>query len=205
MAIKRASTSTALNGFPKYPSIWDQSTQTATFDYLGSATVGATVLDQIVFAGIPQTYTHLQLRGFAKTTRNYAGNNEDWLYCTINGDGGSHNGGRQIAGNGSSLDGTANISVSWAGSLISSSTFVTGQQYLFSPFIIDIFDYSSTTKFKTFVSFTGFDTNSTTYPSGSTVRYAGNSYKQFTPVTSLVLSNFVSFATGTTFALYGIK
>ena len=185
--------------------MWDQSTSAATFDYLGSVTVGTTPLTNITFGNIPQTYTHLQLRGLCKTTRDYAGNNVDWLYCTLNADFASHNGGRQVAGTATSVDGTANISGSWVGSIMSSSTFVTGYQYIFSPVVIDIFDYSSTTKYKTFLSFTGLDTNSTTYPANSSVQYGGNSYKQLTPVTSIVLSNFVQFATGTNFALYGIK
>jgi hypothetical protein len=185
--------------------MWDQSTQAATFDYIGSATVGTNPLDVIVFGNIPQTYTHLQLRGLCKTTRNYSGNNVDWIYCTANSDAPSHNGGRQLSADGSTTHVDNNISVSWMGTVISSSTFVTGYQYLYSPVVIDIFDYSSTSKYKSMFGFAGFDVNSTSYPNGNGVGFSSNTYKQLTPLTSIALSNFVQWATGTTFALYGIK
>jgi len=205
VSIKRASTSTALNGFPKYPSMWDQSTAAATFDCLGTYTVGTTPIDYFSFGGIPQTYSHLQIRGLTKTTRDYSGNTVDWLYVALNSEGGNHNNGRQLVGNGSSVTADSSLSAGWLGSTISSSSFVSGGQYLFNPVVIDIFDYSSTSKYKTLINFTGLDTNSSSYPYNSIVGYASNIYKQLTPVTNISFSCFVAWAPGTTLSLYGIK
>jgi hypothetical protein len=172
--------------------------------HIGSYQVVGSPVSTVVFSNIPQGFEHLQVIASIKTTRNYEGNVDDWNYCTFNGDGSSASGGHYLSANGSSVYAGGPVSSSWIGSCISSSSFVSNIQYMFAPYVIDILDYSKTDKFKTYRSFYGFETGTLTYPHTNVVGTAVNLWRSTNAVTSITFSNFVQWAVGSRFDLYGI-
>ena len=199
MSIKRASTSTALNGFPKYPSMWDQSTQAATYDYIGSINIGAeTNNGTIAFWNIPQTYTHLQIRGLARSTRTYSGNAIDEVRVYLNG----------------AIYGSNNLNLQGDGTTFSTNAagaFIIddggGPTGMYSPFIIDIFDYTSTsaTKTKTTRITSGADTNSSSPQGFATFATAYYSLNSTVTGVGIYLAYGGVWKQYSTVAIYGIK
>ena len=111
-----------------------------------SGTLGSTTTE-VILSNIPQTFTHLQLRCFAKS----AFSGVAWLYLNINGSGSyiSHS----LRGDGSSTssfsDGASALGFMSVGSTPN----------IFGVAIIDILDYTNTNKNKVCRSITGFDAN----------------------------------------------
>lgn len=169
---------------------------------IATQTVTGTSAATITFSNIPQNFQHLQLRATCKTTRDYGGNNDDWFIVSIPGVTPGYN--HYLSTNGSSsLTGTAGQN-GYLGTVISSAPFLVNNSYLYSPVVMDVFDYTNTNKYKTFTSLFGMDPNSTTYPNGPAVGIASAVYPTTNAVTSIVISNFVAWAVGSTFTLYGI-
>ena len=86
MAINRLSQSTAQSAFPKFTNFWDGTTATSSFDSLGSVYLSSTA-SSITFSSIPQTYTHLQVRGISRNSANVSG---DLVQYRLNSDSGSN-------------------------------------------------------------------------------------------------------------------
>ena len=202
MAIKRASTSTALNGFPKYPSMWDQSTAAATFDCLGTVTVGASVQASIVFAGIPQTYTHLQLRmstkcdsGSSTQTGGYIRYNSDIATSTTN-----TNFGHNITVSRANVVTSGFTSTGNVG-FLSLDSGTTGSTSVFYVGITDIQDYTSTSKVKVARHYGGYDVTTT-----GKLFISDNLWNNTAAITSITLilqdGNFAQYSK---VSLYGVK
>ena len=126
------------------------------YDALATVTVGSTSVATIDFTGIPTGYKHLQLRGIVQNTA--SSNSSGWLQCRINGDTGSNYTYHFLSGGGSSAStgAGANQSAMLLGDSVNSGAGAS----TFAPFIIDVLDYASTSKTKTFRSLTGVETNS---------------------------------------------
>ncbi len=197
MAISRFSNSTVANGFPKYQRFWDQSSVeiNSSYESIATVTVGSGGTANITFSSIPQTYTHLQLRGISKETNAGFGMNNCPAY--FNGDTTSSNySSHNINGNGSTA-GTSGSANSAGGSWYNAY----GSNLGFAGIIFDILDYTNTNKFKTFRAFTGSDTNG----SGGGIYLSSNNWRNTAAITSIRLQTDVSFAQFSSFALYGIK
>jgi hypothetical protein len=70
--------------------------------------------------------------------------------------------------------------------------------------IIDVIDYASTAKYKTFRSFAGSNRNDTS--NGEIMMWSGSNFANTNAITSINVENTGSnFATGTTIAVYGVK
>lgn len=70
--------------------------------------------------------------------------------------------------------------------------------------IIDVIDYASTTKYKTFRSFAG--SNRDNDSTGEIMMWSGSNFANTNAITSINVENTGSnFATGTTIAVYGVK
>ena len=119
---------------------------TGSYDALATYTVGAGGIANIEFAGIPNTYSHLQIRALAKATTS-GGASGLWF---VNSDTTQSNYySHFLVGNGSSASAAAyNNPYSWS---YSDATF-TG-------FVMDILDYASTSKYKTIRTLRGWDNN----------------------------------------------
>lgn len=171
---------------------------TASFESIASA-VGTGSSSSITFSSIPSTYKHLQIRGIARTA-DTTSNTSRYIQIQFNGDTGSNYAWHGLYGNGTSATAEVPLSVPTTygyqqGLSQSTSTSTMGV------FIIDIQDYSSTTRNKTVRSFSGVDFNGS-----GTVDLYSSLWMNTAAVSSITLtSNTGAFATNTSFALYGIK
>lgn len=163
------------------------------------ATVTADGSSQFIyFTSIPQTYKHLQIRGLAKNAS--GGSSDDNLYLRFNGDTGSNYNWHNFKGNGASAiaENVVNWSVSAPGKIPATSSYNVKQ---LGATIIDILDYSSTSKAKVWRSFNANPVDD----SFRTISFSSASWMNTNAVTEIQLGCSNIFTTTTTFALYGIK
>jgi hypothetical protein len=165
-------------------------------DYESIATANGTGSSgTITFSGIPSTYTHLQIRGFARSSR---AANSDFVYIRLNSDSGSNYSVKELLGNGTSATRSVGTSSVWgwcgyAGAQSNATNF--------GDLIVDIHNYANTNMNTTIRTLTGYDANG-----NGAIALESTAWLNTAAVTSvsLVLDSF-NFSTGTTFALYGIK
>jgi hypothetical protein len=165
---------------------------------LGMVSVGSGGSSTITFSSIPATYTHLQIRAIARSTR--ASVNNVYVNMQINSDTGSNYSYHDLYGDGSTP--TAGAITSANQNYIQRITASTATASVFGTFVIDILDYANTNKYKTLRSLGGFDLNG----SGQIYLVSGL-WRNTNAITTL---QFTSQATGdfaqySQFALYGIK
>lgn len=165
------------------------------YESISSTVVGAGGAANVTFSSIPQTYKHLQVRFNLRVA---SGGTQDEMYLTLNGVG-SSNANHGLWGNGSnaSVDALTYTSVIYIGKSIGG----TGTSNVFTGGIIDIHDYTSTTKYKTVRTFSGYDANG----SGHVQLTSGFNYSDLTALTSLSIRSNSNIAEFSTISLYGIK
>jgi hypothetical protein len=195
MAVSRLSQQSIQQSFPKGNTVWDGTTNTSSFDSLGTVLLSST--SGVSFTNIPQTYTHLQIRALVRTSRSDA--TTDVLTFTFNGDGANNYATHGLIGNGTSasaygytpyatpiyLDGLPS-------STATANTFGTG--------VIDILDYTNTNKYKTVRALGGAD-----YNGSGQVRLVSGVWLNTAAVTSITFGSVGSYLANSSFALYGIK
>ena len=155
-----------------------------TYEPISTQTLG-TAVASVTFSSIPQTYTDLVM--VEQGTSN-AGNNN--LTFRVNGDAGSNYSRTTLFGTGS-VAGSSRGSNSTEGYANAVATTISDNQ-------IHIFNYANTTTYKTFLTKGG-------YSAGQVVMRV-NLWRSTAAITSLFLAcdGGNSFASGTTFNLYGI-
>lgn len=173
-----------------------------SFESIASATTGTGGI--ITFSSIPNTYKHLQLRFITKSTYTTAqlgwGNS---MILVINGSS-TVSRSHFVYGNGTSATAESASGDNYIQIYGTNMSSVSGTANMFAAGIVDIHDYSSTTKNKTFRSFAGLDINSGT-------NFAGPALNSGFIASTAAISNitlysaFDNFATGSRFSLYGIK
>ena len=157
----------------------------------------------ITFTSIPATYTHLQIRGIARS--DYSTGNYVSVSYRCNGDTGSNYTGHYLAGNGATVS-----SYAWTSQTLTYGPFTTvlnAGTGVMAVFIIDILDYANTNKYKTIKTLNGFDNNgsgSTDFNKG-TIDLSSGLWMSTSAITSFSIINSGNWTTDTTFALYGIK
>jgi hypothetical protein len=150
------------------------------------------------FSNIPQIYTHLQLRYFARTT--YSSIDTIYLYNYNNSGTSSNSSYHALTSDGStSSNSTGTGSFSSVISSCPGSSQTTG---IFGAGIIDILNYTNTSIQKTVRGIGGYDASGSgsIWQSGNTPIALGTG--AVTNLTILANSNFVS---GSYFSLYGVK
>ena len=157
MAIRRFSTSTIVNNLLRYAKFWDQTstwTNVPTNSYIpiASYTVPATAQASITFAGIPQTFTHLQIRGTARSSNGSVGG--DSISVSFNGNTTYRSHYLFGEGSGSAQAGT-DVIRNYVGRAPSASDLAS----VYGTFVCDILDYANINKYKTGRSLFGFDLN----------------------------------------------
>ena len=158
--------------------------------------VGTGSSPTITFSSIPSTYKHLQLRILGRTDNASTGT---LVEAYVNGDTGQNYAFHRLQADGSTA------SANGAGSQFSiqaliRATGASAAANIMTASIIDLYDYTSTSKAKTFRSFYGFDFN------GSGNIYLGSGlWTSTSAVTSLTFTAVANWTTTSTFALYGIK
>lgn len=153
----------------------------------------------VTFSSIPSTYNHLQIRAVARTDR--SGSADDLMMLRLNGDTAANYNSHYLYGAGGTPASASSLTDTYIRNnmRVAGATFATSG---FAPLILDILDYSATTKYKTVRSFSGLSgtTNEVTLGSGAWRNTAAITTIQFGMY--LTSTNFVA---GTRFSLYGIK
>jgi hypothetical protein len=170
--------------------VWNPYTVTGSYDSLATVTVGSTAQASITFSGIPQTYTHLQVRGIVKNTTGATN-----PLITFNSDTATNYAWHQMYGNGASAVATASPTNAGIG-----ITYAGASQ--FSGFVMDILDYASINKNKTIRSIGGVDNNG----SGYSVLASGVWLNSSSAINSFTLTTgSTTFTQYSSIALYGVK
>ena len=168
------------------------------FSQIATTTVGATAVSSVVFDNIPQTYTHLQVRYIAQTSR--TSGNYGFLYLRFNDDTGTNYSSHELYGDGSAVGVGSGVTwsepwIGYCGRTANTSIFGAG--------VCDILDYANTNKFKTTRTISGVDNNGSGYSSLDSSNWRSTS--GITKITILDLNVGVNITQYSSFALYGVK
>jgi hypothetical protein len=162
------------------------------YDSLATVTVGSGGLSSIVFAGIPAGYKHLQIRAFARAT------SQARLIMRLNGDTGNNYSVHYILGDGTSAS---------AGAAASAANLAMAQSQadanIFSASIVDLLDYSNTSKNKTVRILAGNEKNA----SGSEIALWSGAFLNTSAINSATLNfdSSANIAQYSQFSLYGVR
>ncbi len=151
----------------------------------------------LTFSAIPGTYQHLQMRYIGMD--NSGGTSTGALKIRLNSDSGANYTEHRLTGSGT----TAPASGTTGRVELRMDYGVTqsGSTNIYAAGIMDIHDYASTTKYKTMRGFGGQDKNGTGF-----INLSSGLWLNTNAVTSItVLPESSAFASGSRFALYGIK
>jgi hypothetical protein len=177
---------------------WGALLSSSSYESIATAT-GTGSSNTITFSSIPSTYASLQVRAITKTTD--AGSGFSAFDMRINSDSALNYPYHRLRGDGASVFAQGYDAANGSNGVYLAPVVTTGLTNIFGAMILDIHDYTSTTKNKTVRTFIGGDANG----SGSVV-LTSSVWLNTSAVTSLsFVSPAYNWATGTTFALYGIK
>lgn len=169
------------------------------FDAIATVNAASGGSSSIEFTSIPSTYTHLQIRGIARTDRT-GSPAQDALKLQFNSDTGTNYSHHYLSGNASSVSAGANTSSSGIFiDGISNNSAATG---VFGAFVIDILDYKNTNKNKTLMALSGWDNNGV-----GIVWFESGMWLSTNAITSIKIlpntgPNFLQYSK---FSLYGSK
>ena len=175
---------------------WDQTTTQNDFQSIATVIVPSGGLSTVTFSNIPQNYTHLQVRVSGRGTTTFSGGLS--LYVSPIGPTSSATKRHWIDGNGSSV-GSSYDSGSGLTTVIADGGALSN---VYSAVILDILDWSNTSKNITFRAIGGYDSNGGTSHSvlaSGLVVLSGGTTTGFTFQTD---GNWIQYSQ---FALYGIK
>jgi hypothetical protein len=168
------------------------------FESIQTFTVGSGGTSSITFGSggtIPQEYKHLQIRGISNNTASSSA----FIYMSFNGDTSTNYNWHELSGNGTNA--TAGSSSSFTGTVTNNMGLGTNDTSAFGAAVIDILDYTNTSKYKTTRSISGFDGNTL-----GIVCIDSNLWRVSSAITSITMTYAGgNFAQHSTFALYGIK
>ena len=167
------------------------------FESIATVTVGSGGASSIEFTSIGTGWQHLQLRFIARTAYSAA---EDLINIKVNTDTGSNYAYHALFGNGSSA--SANNFTSQTVAYAQRATATSATSSVFGAGVLDILDYASTSKNKTFRGLGGWDNNGS-----GTIYVYSNLWMSTAAITALTLTSYQSsnFSQHSTFALYGVK
>jgi len=164
---------------------------TTAYESIATVTVGSGGLGTASFTSIPQTFKHLQIRGFF----NQGGGN--WINTNYNSDTSGSYQWHYTYGDGSTRTG------GWSGGSNQSLTVCAynNNATQFGAFVFDILDYTNTNKYKVGRSLIGVDANG----SGIIMAPLSNLWMKTDAITRIDLASSGTFAQYSSFALYGVK
>lgn len=204
MAITRATASSLIQGQPKSKNILagNSAILPGSFESIATVVVGSGGSSSISFTSIPSTYKHLQVRAMLSTVQGTDRGNSA-LYARFNSDTTSNYNWHQLKGNGSS------VSSGGAGgenAIYGSDTWYSGGvSGVFGVMIMDILDYTDTSRYKTVRILNGFDSNSATTGNTSIALNSGLWLSTSAINTITIPNNGFNFKEYSHFALYGIR
>ena len=161
-------------------------------------TVSGSGASSVSFTNIPNTYSHLQIRGFGRTDR--AGINSDVIRIRFNGDTASNYSVHSLLGEGTgTAEAFANTTQTYMQTYIVAAAGAGANT--FGTFITDILDYTSTNKNKTIRQLAGIDNNG----NGVVSLFSGLWYKTPEAINTITMTAIGSFLQYSQFALYAVK
>lgn len=167
------------------------------FEPIATTLAGSGGVSSITFSSIPQTYTHLQLRGIVRSTSAGTGWGDN-VDLRFNGDTGTNYNRMLLQGDGALLAGSTSSSTLVR---ITVSPRASTTANVFTSFVVDIIDYKNTNKFKQIVSLSGGDGNGS-----GTVFFIQGYWKDLNAISSIsLLPEANNFAQYSRFSLYGVK
>lgn len=166
----------------------------SSYESIATYTVSGSSTSSFTFSSIPSTYRSLQIRGIARTGGN------DTLWMRLNGDTGTNYSGHALKG---ASDGTVGTDANANANKINPIAWAVGTASMWGASIIDIDDYTSTTRNKTIRAFFGADNNAST--GAGYIYVASGNWRSTSAVDSVTIASDSILTAGTTFALYGIK
>lgn len=165
------------------------------YDSIATVNVGAGGAGAIVFSSIPATYTHLQIRAIARGSRTGA---LDELGMRFNGGSASITA-HSLRSVNTDVFSSGNTAAGYSYyTAIASASETAGA---FSTIVIDILDYSNTSKYKTFRALSGYDSNGT----GRIYLSSGVQLDTAAINDVTMIPSNTNIAQYSSFALYGIK
>jgi hypothetical protein len=167
------------------------------FESIATTTL-STATASITFSSIPSTYTHLQIRAIARTTRT-GSSGIDYCGIRFNSDTGTNYAYHLLYGNGTSVTAQADTSSSSINSGNAPRDGATASIY--GANVFDILDYANTNKYKTVRTLGGADTNG-----AGQITFSSGLWMSTSAITSITLSpESDSWKEYSQFALYGIR
>ena len=182
-----------------------------SFDWIATTTASGTTAT-LSLGSIPQTYSHLRIIATTKSTYNSSGVGESYFKIQM-GNGSADTGNNYYFGNyranaaSSVIYNNQNaVSAFWSQCPWLNSASMSG--YLYDTMIMDIIDYTSTSKLKQVRWYNGYPANSTS--GNSELFYRHGTWNSTAAVNTLLLDSSTPFADGefavnSTFTLYGVK
>jgi hypothetical protein len=196
-------TATNATGQGPYSAASNSVTPVVPSNFFSIATVtGTGNPSALTFSSIPSGYKSLQIRGIARDNTG-GGVTSGILKITFNGDNGSNYSYHRIFGAGLGTivtDATASSTFIQLAGTVGSA--VTANAYGVS--IVDIIDYTSTTKYKTSKVISGGNFNGGT-SSGDNVGMSSGLWSSTSAITSVTITTPNTFTSNTTFTLYGVS
>ena len=170
-----------------------------SYESIATVTVGAGGQASISFTSIPSTYKHLQIRGNTRATGD-TGGGYDQIALNVNSDTSANYSVHQLFGDGASA--SAYGTSGQTRTLFECGTGSGSLANTFGALVIDILDYASTNKYKTFRILAGQDQNGSGRLALSSGLYSANT----NAITSVQITpRNGNFAQYSQIALYGIK
>jgi len=171
---------------------------TTAYESIATVTVGSGGSSTITFSSIPNTYTHLQIRGIHRAGSSGTGATDVYLY--YNGDTtNTHYYAHQLYGTGSSAGaGSANSPVN---AMATVNNGATGS--VFAACVVDILDFANNNKYKTLRTLSGVDTNNT----NGFIELTSTLWSNTAAITdiSITPANGTNWQQFSQFSLYGVK
>ena len=204
MAITKLSVSTVKNGLLKSNKIWDQTSTwvdapTNSYFPIASYTVPSGGVSTITFAGLPQTYSHLQLRVHTRST---FADTDSVLIFRVNGDTGNNYPNHFLQGSGSGVGAYGYSSSTYNYAFLLTYPGASATASLFGGGVIDILDYKDTNKNKTIRAFGGHDRNG-----AGDIRLNSSVWLNTNAITSVTMTDYRTgnFAEHTNISIYGVN
>ena len=168
---------------------------------IASINANAGAVGSFDFTNIPDTFTHLQLRCFTRATSTNSAPFD--LTLTVNGANPTLFAYHSLRGDGGSATSAAGTSdtVFRVQTAVPSASFTAS---VFGATIIDILDYTNTSKNKTLKALTGYDSNQTSAPTVGYVGLESSVYLSTSAINRLTLGTFGNFAQYSRVDLYGL-
>jgi hypothetical protein len=172
-----------------------------SYDYIDKVDVGAGGVASITFAGIPNTYKHLQIRYVGKWNYTTAADFTNTILA-FNSDAGANYAYHSLRGNGSAASATAGASQNKIFLQVFMPSNHSSETDIFGAGVIDILDYQNTSKNKTVRGIGGFDRNGSGW-SG----LASGLWMNTAAISSITITNDsgLAWTQNSQFSLYGIK